>query len=335
MGWLLGLFWACLTLPFAASAEDETNDARWFEVELIIFAHNDPQALDAEQWPSIEGVELPLDELIELDLPPLLQGDEITQAEAENSDASLDNMIAETAEDGEAETAAAPEGPIAFQLLAEDAWQLQKTARRLQRSSRFEPLLHIAWRQPTYELARARPVLIYDGMDEPLPAPDEETETSAETDSGDDSHLSDEAMSADEAGFIEAEPVYATEADALIGPPNPRLIGTIKLSVARYLHLATDLLYRIPVTQQHAALVPDFDLWYDRPYPTLYEPQGPAYRLEEWQAIRGFRMLESRRMRSRVLHYLDHPFFGMVVLITPVELPQPEEASEGETPTPP
>ncbi len=42
-------------------------------------------------------------------------------------------------------------------------------------------------------------------------------------------------------------------------------------------------------------------------------------------------------MRSRELHYLDHPLFGMLVEIVPLELPEmPLEAvlpSQGETPS--
>ncbi len=283
--WLAGLLMAIFcTMATAADNEDE-DGGRWYEVELILFAHNNRQALDAEQWPEIIGVDLPLEELVELQLPQ------------EPPPETTDDVIGEMVMDSSATDAPAGDArqtPVAFRMLDESEWQLQKTARRLRRSSRFEPLLHVAWRQPTYGRAQARPVLLYDDMTKPL--------------------------------IIDGRPL--SEADTHAGPPNPKLIGTVKLSVARYLHLATDLIYRLPVTQQAAIPVPDFDLWYDRPYPTLYEPQGPAYRLEEWQAIRGFRMQESRRMRSKVMHYLDHPLLGLVVLITPVKLPQAEEVED-------
>jgi hypothetical protein len=125
---------------------------------------------------------------------------------------------------------------------------------------------------------------------------------------------------------------YATEEDTKIGPPNPRFVGTVALSVERYLHLAANLVYRQPVTQKAPVLVPDLELWYDRPYVTLREPQGPAYRLETWQAMRGFRLKESRRMRSTEIHYLDNPFMGLVVVVTPVELPEPAEEIKQTSP---
>ena len=328
-GLLLGTFCAAGT---AAAAVDD--DTRWYQVELIVFSHNDPQALDAEQWPEIVGVELPLEQLVELRLPADPPAADEQQAMEDIAAETLPPTIPADAgpemppasdETAEAET---PAMPVAFEILGEEEWQLTETANRLRRSSRFQPLLHVAWRQPTHELARARPVLLYDGMTEPLELPepavagdpaDSEGETAPQTLPPIDSEY-------------HAEPVYATAEDARIGPPNPRLVGTVKLSVARYLHFATDLLYRLPVTQQAAVPVPDFDLWYDRPYPTLKEPQGPAYRLEEWQAMRGFRMFESRRMRSKVMHYLDHPLFGLVVLVTPVELPQAQDdTAAGDT----
>ncbi len=71
------------------------------------------------------------------------------------------------------------------------------------------------------------------------------------------------------------------------------LDGSIRISVSRYLHLNADLRF-----------------------------QAPGSTTE-------FRLQESRRMRSGELHYLDHPRFGMLVLIKPVsaEPPQDSEAN--------
>lgn len=55
--------------------------------------------------------------------------------------------------------------------------------------------------------------------------------------------------------------------------------GTVRLYRARYLHLEADL---------------------------LLTADGGRFRLKE-----------SRRMRSRELHYLDHPRFGLLVMVTP------------------
>ncbi len=284
----LMLFLLATLLPILAtagtkSAPPSLEDARWFQVELILFAQKNGDPLHAEQWPDIEGPILP-DTLLELYLPQ----DASTAENRGSTDAttrSSENSL---------------QLPPAYQILDDDALQLTDAVKKLQRSSRFTPLLHIAWQQPTYNRQQAQPIFFMEGMDKPLPI-----ETNGEITPG----------SGDK-----------------IGPPNPLFVGTVTLSVERYLHLAADLFYRQPVTQQLAMPISDLDLWYDRPYPTLKEPQGPAYRLKSWQAMRGFQLKESRRMRSKKIHYLDHPFMGLVVLITPVELPEDAEEIQQTSP---
>jgi len=272
------------------------EDARWFQVELILFAQKTGDPLDAEQWPDIEGLTLP-DPLLKLHLPQ--------EADTAESQTFIDT-------DPEPSENSSPENtislPPAYRILGDDALQLTDAAKKLQRSSRFTLLLHIAWQQPTYSRQQAQPIFFMEGMDVPLSDDANEESTSENT------------------SFTSAE------TDSKIGPPNPRFVGTVTLSVERYLHLAADLLYRQPVTQHLAIPVSDLDLWYDRPYPTLNDPQGPAYRLKSWQAMRGFRLRESRRMRSKEIHYLDHPFMGLVVVITPVELPEAAEEIKQTSP---
>ena len=88
----------------------------------------------------------------------------------------------------------------------------------------------------------------------------------------------------------------------------------VRLYRSRYLHLEADLVYHRPAppgaTQVAGAASTQDEL--AAPVPTL------------------FRMTTSRRMRSRELHYLDHPLFGLIVLVTPfestpVEEPPPED----------
>ena len=66
--------------------------------------------------------------------------------------------------------------------------------------------------------------------------------------------------------------------------------GAVKVSLARYLHLELDLLY-------------------DRLRDGSHDTPGDAVQTR-------FRLRSSRRMRSNELHYIDHPLFGVLVLIT-------------------
>ena len=307
----------------AATVSHATDDeARWFQVELILFSHQTDLALDAEQWPDIEGLKLP-EKVLELHLPQLQPPAEELLAPADNASSAEAGTVATTNTNPTLEMATEGNSymPVAYQILPEDQLQLTDMAKQLQRSSKGGLLLHIAWQQPTYDREHAEPVYFATGMAEPLPV----VESGSEITTDDSQPIPNE-------GTLLSALEYATEEDRKIGPNDPRFVGTITLSVERYLHVATNLLYRQAITQHNAIPIPDLELWYDRPYPTLHEPQGPAFQQASWQAVRGFQFKESRRMRSTEIHYLDHPFMGMVVVITPVELPEPAEEIQQTSP---
>lgn len=67
-----------------------------------------------------------------------------------------------------------------------------------------------------------------------------------------------------------------------VGPYPWEIEGNITIWLARYLHVEADVVYQKEAKNPH-------------PY----------------------RLTESRRLRSNELHYLDHPYFGMLILLTP------------------
>lgn len=79
--------------------------------------------------------------------------------------------------------------------------------------------------------------------------------------------------------------------------------GTVTVVLGRYLHLHTDLVFRTPLSRAGAE---------PRPPQELARP-----------GLVSVRVQGQRRMRSRELHYLDHPLLGVLVQITPVETPAP------------
>ncbi|MEW6647862.1 MAG: CsiV family protein [Pseudomonadota bacterium] len=100
-------------------------------------------------------------------------------------------------------------------------------------------------------------------------------------------------------------------------PGLPRLDGTLRLILARYLHLEADLRYRSATAAANGdSLFASFNDTAD---------EEPLYRLSE-----------TRRMRSREVHYLDHPMFGIVAMVTPYEPPAaaPVPAAKPATPKP-
>jgi len=85
-------------------------------------------------------------------------------------------------------------------------------------------------------------------------------------------------------GLRTGHPRHATH------PKHPLVHGTVMVSLARFLQVEIDLLYHRPVDGEPAP--PDF-------------------------APTRFRLVAERRMRSGELHYIDHPLFGVLILITP------------------
>lgn len=86
--------------------------------------------------------------------------------------------------------------------------------------------------------------------------------------------------------------------------------GSVTLVRERYLHLDVDLLL---MTASAAA-------------PAQYS-DGP-------NSAPAFRLREKRRMRSRELHYFDHPRFGMIAMVTPYDAPEDEPEPEPEAAEP-
>lgn len=97
-----------------------------------------------------------------------------------------------------------------------------------------------------------------------------------------------------------------------LGASNPR--GTIKLHLSRFLHVTVDLDY------WGAGVTPN------RP------PSDPSV-LGEISTTPRYPLRAQRRLRSGELHYIDHPMFGVLVLVTPEERP-PETESEDDPQTP-
>jgi hypothetical protein len=75
-----------------------------------------------------------------------------------------------------------------------------------------------------------------------------------------------------------------------------RIYGDIKLVLGRYLHLYTDLVYQQPRTQ----------------------PQ-PVWQTLNTSPYTNYPIKYHRKMRSKELHYIDHPLVGILIMALPVK----------------
>jgi hypothetical protein len=201
----------------------------------------------------------------------------------------------------------------AFELLPEDELSLRETWARLRRSRDYRPVLHLGWRQPGFTREEARAVHVRSAPAEPA------------------------VRRTTPRRFERADGGLATWIE-------PRkLEGTLRLYRSRYLHIEADLLYYRPDAAPLPLSGPDAsgNGIADQSL-TAADVAGPEAGLARPPVL--FRMTTQRRMRSRELHYLDHPLFGVIVLATPYEPPAPpapaaaapaQPGTADETPTAP
>lgn len=228
----------CLASPAIVAAEEP--EARWFDIEILVFKRAQLSSENFEQWPQDPG--RPSTDTAASLLPV---------ASSNNTD---------------------PYHPVPFQLLPSRTYQLSESLEKMQASDNYKPLVHLAWRQPTYDKDKALPVLIKGG------------------------ELITQQLS--------------TSADTIAIPTQTNEIeGTITVSVKRYLHLAADLLLHDPSVAVESVATP----LADQTQPVSNPSAG----------MRSYRMIETRRMRSTEVHYIDHPAFGILAVITPHKLPEP------------
>ncbi|MBA2409171.1 MAG: hypothetical protein H0V62_05175 [Gammaproteobacteria bacterium] len=181
-----------------------------------------------------------------------------------------------------------------FRALGSDAFTLSAAASILAGSAGYHVIEHVAWRQPGWSENAAMSVHIHGGATH--------QSTHAPT-------LPPEATPND-AQFNVAYPYAQRQTSASF----EELDGTVKVALGQYLHVYTDLVYREPVTTTQGAQP------VERSRPTA-------------SALFEYRVQNQRRMRSRELHYLDHPLVGVLIKITPSE-EQPEAPESDVAPEP-
>ncbi len=338
------LFCACLSL--AASAEEE----RWYQVELLIFSNED--VVSDERWDPLPSLDYPAagrflvypeanaarekeQRRVAQALTAAAAGDEpeiefrvesevdefgrqfirvIPEVELDTPDIPLQQEQTDTDEAAtgpaaaEAETDPLPLLPTPFIALPPSMREFRGKAAYMQRTGRYRTLFHETWVQPVPEEAQALPLII-----------------DRSGDSGD----------------------------------WPQLQGSVKLHLSRFLHLETRLWlntdgaylpgdWRMPpaplgpvsviVEAPEPELEPEPEDESDdvNAGPTAagdslsdaeeaLEPEGPVY---PWR--HAVLLEQTRKMRSNELHYIDHPLFGLVVKLTPLDEEQLQLLAEAE-----
>ncbi len=200
-----------------------------------------------------------------------------------------------------------------FSTLQQENLRLSDLVHQIVVSSRYDLLTHIGWRQPGLSSSESIPVWItggkiydkgYSSIDQQEPVSVEQTE------------ILNPALA------VTPEIDTETENDNTLVTPLQKkegfyeLEGRIIITLSRYLHTQADLVLRKPATMQNMV---------ERTDNLNTEIENDSF---IGKKLLNYGLNEKRRMRSRKLHYLDNPQFGMLILITPYEKSEVETVDD-------
>lgn len=307
-----GLILTLFALPIFAQ-EDEPE--RWYEVEIILFEHTNPVAIDSEEWP-LEIIEPDLSNSIGLirSLPEEEPVEEVTKVEEQVQPEAMAEVI--TSPGSPADTT------VPYLVLPPEQYQLSEAYQKLANSENYLPHVHVAWRQIIPPRKTPDRIFIHDQLNVTV----------------DDELIEDES----EQPIEDVPPATASEnfsddmfIDTLLDftPPAHALSGILSIGVGRYLHVEADLLLYKPQlenTLEEEEAPPAIIAELEPPLLFADEEEAfePVIEEEQEQTPEFFRIQGNLRMRSKEVHYLDHPLVGMLILFTPYTPPEPEVTDE-------
>ena len=217
----------------------QAQELRWYDVEVIAFAHARGEYLNTETWPQ--------------------QWPQPDTQSAINFTTLNHSLFSQKK----------PQGA------------LSGIAARVDKSSRYQLLNYKVWRQAGLAETKAKAV-----------------------------HIQSEAQisSLVPQGLDE----YGNPISELIEVP--MLDGTIRISLGRFLHIHTDLVYTTALEdiQQPPETAVQADV-------AIQTTQRLAPKGAQQNRLQGFVLKTQRKTRSKETQFIDHPMFGLIVRITPVK----------------
>jgi len=198
---------------------------------------------------------------------------------------------------------------LGFIIPDENEYRLSDIVKKIKRSSRYQFLKHMVWRQPGLAKQNAIAVQIrtgklfgndYSSIDSPVKP----------------------LLTTEELEVQQLDITKPIQFD--LNTEEPELVwyeleGKITITLARYLHAYVDMVLRVP--SENTIILDESNNARDKPKTDDELSFTSA-------TLNNFTFKEHRRMRSRKLHYLDHPEVGMLILITPYEEPEKIEFIE-------
>ena len=285
-----------LAVPTIGLTDKKTE--RWYDVDLVFFQKPNAEYFYSEQWPS-----------------------QWTVPDTENAVVLTDIQTEYTEY---------------FQTLDSETGALTNAVAALEKSSRYDVIAHIRWRQQGLSQEQAIEVLIQTGRryhkiqdtatnDNTITLQNntiEYTQTVSDTEPAQQSLTAEEGLNATQqyrlADDSDTEIIYELE-------------GSVKLVLSRFLHVYTDLLLKKPINLSVEQIaITDIPGASNELFETAGGMMDEAVPAEQkiridiadpnktFTTLHGFNIQQHRRVRSQELHHLDHPLLSILVNVTPV-----------------
>lgn len=175
-----------------------------------------------------------------------------------------------------------------FKYLPKRAYRLSEEAKFLKENENYRVLMHTAWRQPGMPAETALPIRFH----KEFIVTEQAKDTPVNTDPD-----------------MPAVNLPAPHETQRTTQSKTVLDGYLKIILSRYLHANFDLYYQtgLPLTSV-----------INTPIETT-EEDGDVIKSNE-PVIVNYRLQQTRKMRSKEVHYIDHPVIGIVLLAWPFKI---------------
>ena len=356
--WLLLLIIAA-TLPLAAQGQEVDEGPDWYQVELLIFANQDPEAASSESWTLLPGLGYPESPLrLRRDAPrvaadQVLQWHELEeQALAPAFDLAWDTPVEQLLSryyrsllwrrpSIELEPLFVLDVPVAYALLPLEQWEFAAERRRLDANPGLQVLFHESWLQPMRQQDESTALVVDAG---PVKGDFTTLQGSIRIYRGRYLHLETNLWLNTDGSYLANDwvmpaPPLPRSAEDPVNQPFEVLVTDDWLSLAEPMEgpLQTETgLSADGITAADDRMALPWELFIeadaipaeDATPPTDAEAGPPPLTEAELQAFldrpdypwrHAVLLQQTRRMRGGELHYIDHPMFGLLIKATRYE----------------
>ncbi|WP_025820586.1 peptidoglycan binding protein CsiV [Shewanella marina] len=306
---ILAIIAISLMLPTSVFAKN----GPWYEVEVYLFEH---QTQTNEQWPQTvtpintsKAVDL-ITPMISTDITGISHNLTGCSANEWATDADRCNAMlheSQSTHPSQVPTTIAAEHTAHAQLngkavlLANSQSEFNDIIAKISRQPGVHSLLHMTWQQPMLPSRSAKPMRIYAGDDFSKQY---------------DQHgylLTDDQQAQDTTGMSLEIPSFSSLSQFAADTNNQpiwQLDGTIKIYLAHYLYVETNLDLRLP--GEKTVLVSD----------DAHNMDAATQQVKQTPFLYSIPFKQNRRLRSGEIHYFDHPEMGMILQIRKMDQPQ-------------